>query len=176
MDFIESLRMSLDWVRVFLLFLIWRLIKKQKRTGGRLEAGDISVFYRRFGSGDPIVLLHGGFSFAEFWAGQFPALHPLQRHARRLGQDMHDVFRRGDRLVRIVRDPQLDQHIGEPHDAEPDLAVGPRHPPDLVDGGLAHVDDVVEKPHRRPHALRELERNLRLAEEVLRFLLVRADE
>jgi pimeloyl-ACP methyl ester carboxylesterase len=42
------------------------------------------MYYRRYGAGEPVMLLHGGFMFAEAWAGQFPG---LSRHRLLIAPD-----------------------------------------------------------------------------------------
>lgn len=81
MNLNETLRMSTALIRVLASYEMWKLRTRPRNTAGRVDVNDISVFFRRYGSGYPVVMLHGGFMFAETWAGQFPA---LSRH--------HQVF------------------------------------------------------------------------------------
>jgi len=52
----------------------WIFRARPRSSKGRINVDDIDFFFRRFGSGRPVLLLHGGFMFAETWAGQIPAL------------------------------------------------------------------------------------------------------
>lgn len=58
----------------FVRYLFWAVRARPRDSRGRVTVGDASLFFRRYGSGEPVVLLHGGFGFAEMWAGQVPAL------------------------------------------------------------------------------------------------------
>ncbi|OFW56787.1 MAG: hypothetical protein A2W01_12580 [Candidatus Solincola sediminis] len=53
---------------------LWAARPNTKTETGRIQVGDISIFFRRFGSGPPVLLLHGGFSFSQSWAGQIRTL------------------------------------------------------------------------------------------------------
>ncbi len=74
MKFIDSLNMGLALTRSLASYALWAAEERQRDTSGRGQVGDIDVYYRRYGAGEPVLLLHGGFMFAEAWAGQFPAL------------------------------------------------------------------------------------------------------
>lgn len=41
---------------------------------GRVEVGGASIYYAIFGSGPPVILLHGGFGSGEDWGSEIPAL------------------------------------------------------------------------------------------------------
>jgi pimeloyl-ACP methyl ester carboxylesterase len=66
--------MIASWMRVFGHYLLWVTRPRNRGAKGRVDVGDIRVFYRSFGSGAPVLLLHGGFAFGEAFAGQIPAL------------------------------------------------------------------------------------------------------
>lgn len=139
MDLIESLRMSLSWMRVFLFFLAWRLVTNQKRSSGRLDAGDINIFFRRFGSGEPIVLLHGGFAFAEFWAGQFAA---LSRQGLLIAPDS-----RGHGRSTLGTEPMTYRQLATDTARLMDcLHLGPAHLVGWSDGGCASIGLALERP------------------------------
>ncbi len=74
MNTLDSLRMVLAWVIAYLKFVLWTLRARPRDSRGRVTVGDLSLFFRRYGAGEPVLLLHGGFSFSEMWAGQVPAL------------------------------------------------------------------------------------------------------
>jgi pimeloyl-ACP methyl ester carboxylesterase len=139
LDLIESLRMSLSWMRVFLLFLAWRLTADPRRSSGRIDVGDITIFFLQFGSGDPIVLLHGGFTFAEFWAGQF---HALSRHGLVIAPDS-----RGHGRSTLGTEPmtyrQLAQDVARLLDS---LELGPAHLIGWSDGGCASIGLALQRP------------------------------
>lgn len=139
LDLIESLSMSLNWMRVFLFFLAWQLITKQERSRGRVDAGDIGIFFRRFGAGDPIVLLHGGFAFAEFWAGQFPA---LSRHGLVIAPDS-----RGHGRSTLGAEPMTYRQLAlDIAGLIESLDLGPAHLVGWSDGGCASIGLALERP------------------------------
>lgn len=51
---------------------------QQTRNGAYLDAGGVHTYYEVSGTGDPLILLHGGMCTAETFDGQTPAL--AQRH------------------------------------------------------------------------------------------------
>jgi pimeloyl-ACP methyl ester carboxylesterase len=61
------------FVKAVAQYVSWLLRTRESRTG-TFRAGDIDIFYREYGRGRPVLLLHGGFTFAETWVGQIPAL------------------------------------------------------------------------------------------------------
>jgi pimeloyl-ACP methyl ester carboxylesterase len=48
------------------------------QKSGRAPVNGISIFYATFGSGDPVLLLHGGLANSDYWGHQIPAL--AERH------------------------------------------------------------------------------------------------
>jgi|SRR5579883_134942 len=43
-----------------LWFLLWNLLSRRANGGDRLTVDDVSIYYRTFGSGPPVLVLHGG--------------------------------------------------------------------------------------------------------------------
>ena len=41
---------------------------------GRVEHDGARIYYRTFGSGAPVILLHGGLASGDYWCNQVPAL------------------------------------------------------------------------------------------------------
>jgi len=66
--------MVLCWGLEYAQYHFWMSSRKPLQVKGRADVGDISVYFHRYGSGHPVLMLHGGFSFAEVWVGQIPAL------------------------------------------------------------------------------------------------------
>ena len=73
MNAIESLRAGVSWGRAIKSCIPWRL-RDRRAMWGRVRADDISIFYRRYGAGDAVLLLHGGFMLCESWLAQVPGL------------------------------------------------------------------------------------------------------
>jgi len=61
------------WARELITFLTWAARTRSKGSG-RVRAGDVELYYKRYGTGEPVLLLHGGFTVLEAWAGQIPSL------------------------------------------------------------------------------------------------------
>ena len=74
MTVIESLKMGLAFTGAMAGYPLWLSRTRPPSSSGRGKAGDIDIFFKRFGAGNPVLLLHGGFMFAQTWAAQFPAL------------------------------------------------------------------------------------------------------
>jgi pimeloyl-ACP methyl ester carboxylesterase len=70
----QVMSLALTWPRVSKLYKTWMKQTRPQNSAGYVKAGDISIYFRRYGAGDPVLLLHGGFMYAETWAGQIPAL------------------------------------------------------------------------------------------------------
>ncbi len=70
----QALRMITTLPSAYVTYAIWMMCTRPRHNSGYVEAGDISIFFRRYGAGDPVLLLHGGLMYAESWAGQIPAL------------------------------------------------------------------------------------------------------
>ena len=73
MSTVDSLRTGLKWTRAISSYLAWAR-GETARGSGRVQAGDINIFYKWFGYGEPLLLLHGGFTLIEGWVAQIPAL------------------------------------------------------------------------------------------------------
>lgn len=76
MDLVDALRMEKSLAVSLARRLASGIAGKAGGPGTRcrMNSGDINIFFRRYGSGTPVLLLHGGFTFAEAWLGQYGAL------------------------------------------------------------------------------------------------------
>jgi hypothetical protein len=63
----------------------------------------------------------------------------------------HDLFGHGHRLLGVVGDAQLEEHIGEAHDAQADFPGLFGVLLDDFQGEAVGVDDVVQEVHRGVH-------------------------
>jgi pimeloyl-ACP methyl ester carboxylesterase len=70
----RKVRNTLYVVRVYLGYERWLSRVGRKGSTGRVRIGDVSIFFRRYGSGPAVLLLHGGFTFSKYWAGQIPVI------------------------------------------------------------------------------------------------------
>lgn len=74
MDALEVLKGNMSIMRTVTDYAAWALRERPRASKARLNVDDIDMFFRRYGSGEPVLLLHGGFMFAESWVGQIPTL------------------------------------------------------------------------------------------------------
>ena len=58
----------------FVHYLIWRLTSTTGITKGEVRVGDTDIHYVSYGSGPPVLLLHGGLSNRLSWFSQLPRL------------------------------------------------------------------------------------------------------
>ncbi len=70
----RNIRNSFYMLRTYNHYAVWAMRPSTVTRAGRIQVGDISIFFRRYGSGLPVLLLHGGFTFSQSWAGQIKAL------------------------------------------------------------------------------------------------------
>jgi len=77
-DLSQSLRMIVSSTLNSSRYYLWMLREHPERAKGRIDVGDAGIYYLSYGRGGPLLMLHGGFAYAETWAGQIPEL--AQRH------------------------------------------------------------------------------------------------
>ncbi|MBN2026969.1 MAG: alpha/beta hydrolase [Actinobacteria bacterium] len=70
----QSLRMIAYSTLASSRYYHWMLRERPERAKGRVDIGDARIFYLSCGRGEPLLLLHGGFAYAETWVGQTPEL------------------------------------------------------------------------------------------------------
>ncbi len=58
----------------FFRYLIWRLTSGVETSGGSVAAGEARIHYVCYGSGQAVMLLHGGLSNRLSWFSQIPWL------------------------------------------------------------------------------------------------------
>jgi pimeloyl-ACP methyl ester carboxylesterase len=74
MDMLETMKGSLSLANTVAAYARWVFRERPRKSKARANVDDLDVFFRRYGSGEPVLLLHGGFMFAETWLGQVPTL------------------------------------------------------------------------------------------------------
>ena len=73
-DLTQSLRMGSHFSLAYTKYRLWLVRARPESARGRATVGDISIYYHSCGQGEPVLMLHGGFMYAETWAGQIPSL------------------------------------------------------------------------------------------------------
>ncbi len=68
-----------------------------------------------------------------------------------LGQESHHPVGCRQRFFAVIGNAELQQHVGEAHDAQADLPCAPGMLPYHRQRELIHVDDVVQESHGQPH-------------------------
>ncbi len=133
------MKSSFWFARAYFRHLAWLTLEKPERSHGRVRVGDTDLYFKSYGRGRPVVLLHGGFVFSEFWSGQFRALSRGNRvvapdsrgHGRSTLGDAPLTYRQ---LARDTAGLLEELHLG---------------PVDLVgwsDGGCACIALALERP------------------------------
>lgn len=139
MNFIQSLGMSYAMARSLSTYAFWILRTRPRDTSGRMEVGDISMFYRCYGAGDPVLMLHGGFMFAETWASQIPV---LSRHYRVIAPDS----RGHGRTTLGTRELTYRQMAEDCAELIEMLGRGPAHLVGSSDGGTTALALAMQRP------------------------------
>jgi len=124
--------------KAVVLHLVWVLRTHEARKG-KLRAGDIDIFYREYGHGEPVLLLHGGFTFAETWAGQIPS---LAGHYRVLATDSRGHGRTGLGWRPITYRQMAEDAI----QFIEGLGLGPVHVVGWSDGGTTSLAIALKRP------------------------------
>jgi len=139
MNVLQALRTGISLPCVMAGYKIWARRNRPDVSSGRAGVGDISVFFRRYGSGEPVLLLHGGFMFAESWAGQIPA---LAREYQVIATDSrgHGRTALGTRPI-TYRQMAIDTAV-----LIEELGLGPVHLVGWSDGGCAGIGLALERP------------------------------
>jgi pimeloyl-ACP methyl ester carboxylesterase len=139
MNPMESLSMGFALARSLSSYALWTLRTRPRDTSGCVEVGDINMFYRRYGAGEPVLLLHGGFMFAEAWAGQIPE---LSRHYRVIAPDSrgHGRTTLGTRELTYRRMAEDQAALLEA------LGCGPAHVVGSSDGGTTALALAMQRP------------------------------
>jgi len=75
----QSLRMIAYSTLASSRYYLWTLRERPEHEKGRVDIGDARIFYLSYGQGEPLLMLHGGFTYAESWVGQTPQLAQLYR-------------------------------------------------------------------------------------------------
>jgi len=134
----ESLRAGASWVRAIASYVPWRL-RYRRASHGRVPAGDISIFYRRYGAGDPVLLLHGGFMLCESWLAQVPGLAD--------GYQVVAMDSRGHGRTTLGSRRLTYRQLGRDAAAFIEaMGIGPANLVGTSDGGTAALHLAIERP------------------------------
>lgn len=138
-SFLDDMKSLVCLVRGFRELGVWVLRARPVRSSGRVQADDISIFYRRYGCGEPVLMLHGGFMFAETWGRQIPAIQEnyeviatdARGHGRTtLGTHPLTYRQMADDAIRLIES----------------LELGPVHLVGWSDGGCVSLGVAIERP------------------------------
>jgi pimeloyl-ACP methyl ester carboxylesterase len=135
----QSLRMSGFFMLAYIRYAKWLRRECNETTIGRVGVGDASIYYRSYGRGEPLLMLHGGFASGETWAGQIPAL--AQRY-KVVAMDS-----RGHGHSTLGTKPFTFSQLAE--DAAgviAELELGPVHLVGWSDGGCTSLAMALERP------------------------------
>jgi pimeloyl-ACP methyl ester carboxylesterase len=135
---VDSLRAGMSWVRVLVSYLVW-ILRTRRFSYGRARAGDIDIFYKRFGQGDPVLLVHGGFMVCESWVAQVRDLAG--------GYDVITMDSRGHGRTTLGVAPLSYRQLGRDLAAFIErLEIGPVNVVGTSDGGIASIALALERP------------------------------
>jgi pimeloyl-ACP methyl ester carboxylesterase len=135
---IESLKVGRPWISALLTYAAFSRLTRSKGCG-RLPAGDIDIYYKRFGCGEPVLLLHGGFMVSEGWAAQMPA---LARDHMVIAMDSRGHGRTTLGTAQLTY-RQMGLDVANLIER---LGVGPAHVIGSSDGGIAGLALALERP------------------------------
>ncbi len=139
MNFYQLSRIIVSWVKVYIYLLGWRIAIRPPSRAQRVKVDDIEIYFRVFGQGEPVLLLHGGVMSWESWAVQIPRLY---RRYQVIAMDLrgHGRTTLGDAPLdyrRLAKDAvSLLDNLGR----------GPAHVVGWSDGGCAGLAIALERP------------------------------
>lgn len=115
-------------------------MSRETPTPGRyVDAGGVHTYYEVQGSGDPLILLHGGFATVETWRGQAPALAERFR--------VYLPERRGHGRTADVEGPTGFGIMAQDTIAFMEaLSIGPAHIIGWSDGGYVALELALARP------------------------------
>lgn len=117
----------------------WLLRERPRHLTARRGVRDIELFSHDYGTGQPVVLLHGGFTIAEAWAGQIPG---LASEFRVIAPDT----RGHGRTTLGTRSITYEQLAADVIALLETLDVGPAHLVGWSDGGCTSLQVALDRP------------------------------
>lgn len=139
MGALQLIRVMWAWLRAYFAYLGWYFRKRPRQEMGRVDVDDISVFFKCYGAGEPVLLLHGGFAYAETWLGQVPTLAASYR--------VITPDSRGHGRTTLGQGPITYRRLAEDFAAFIDaLDLGPVHLVGWSDGGCAGMALAMLRP------------------------------
>jgi pimeloyl-ACP methyl ester carboxylesterase len=139
MDAMEALKSGVSLIKGVASYGEWVARARPAGSKARVNVDDIDMFFRRYGSGEPVLLLHGGFMFAETWLGQIPTL------AKSLQLFAPDVRGHG-RTTLGTRPLTYRQLADDALGFIQQLGVGPVHVVGWSDGGCTALGMSIKRP------------------------------
>lgn len=139
MSGLQVLRMMTSWLRAYVSYLAWYARRRPQLGMGRVGVDDISVYFNSYGIGEPVLMLHGGFAYAETWLGQVPALAGCYR--------VITPDSRGHGRTSLGGRPITYRRLAEDFTAFIEkLELGPVHLVGWSDGGCASIALALQRP------------------------------
>ena len=138
MSILDSVEIGASWTKALASYAVWSRGQRTKGSG-RVQAGDIDIYYKWFGRGEPILMLHGGFMVIEGFAAQIPS---LSRSHLLIAMDS-----RGHGRTTLGTEPMTYSQLGRDAAALLDiLQVKPVTVLGVSDGGNAALGLAVQRP------------------------------
>jgi pimeloyl-ACP methyl ester carboxylesterase len=117
----------------------------QARHAGQVPINDIQLWYAEFGTGKPVILVHGGLSNANYWGHLVPFL--VQHHYRVIVLDS----RGHGRSTRSSQDYSYDLMASDVLALMDRLKIGKADLVGWSDGGIIGLDIAMHHPERLDH-------------------------
>lgn len=138
-ELLDNARMSVSWARNLREYAAWKRRALPDALSGRERVDDYSAHFSRIGSGEPVLMLHGGFLLEEAWAGEVPSL------AERFEVVLTDT--RGHGRSTLGEGPMSYRRFaGDTAELIESLGLGPCHLVGWSDGGCTGIALALHRP------------------------------
>ncbi len=135
----QAVRVGLAWLKVYAGFEAWALRTHPAHCAARMGVRDISIFYKEYGEGEPLLMLHGGFGYLEHWCAQ---IKELSAHYRVIALDS-----RGHGRSTLGDEPLTYRGMaGDISEFIERMELGPVHLLGWSDGGCTGLALALQRP------------------------------